>query len=185
MGQLSKQVIEQIAQKLTEKSKKYSEAVDKELMQLVTEIYETQVPAEVMKVFKTQCEYIETTQTLYLNGHGFNRESIKMTKQLPAKSSYSQTLNLNAAIAERIMKAKRKKEKAAEDYKNLVLETESALTALRTHKNVRENLPEAAKYLPPPMSNALVVSFDSLKKRLRKQPDILVSAHIRIGGMVQ
>lgn len=172
MAVLSKMVVEQIAKKMTEKSKKYVESVEKELEKLVTEIYMEQVPADVMRVFKTNCEYIETTQTLYLNGHGFNRESIKMSKQLPAKSSYSQPLPLNAAIADRIMKVKRKKEKAVEDYKTLVSETESALYALKTAKNIRENLPEAVPYLPPPMSNALVVNFNSLQKKLNKQPDI-------------
>ena len=172
MGQLSKQVIEQIAVKMTEKSKKYAEAMEKELKEVVTEIYQDQVPAEVMKVFKTHCEYIETAQSLYLDGHGFNRENLTMTKQLPATSSYSQKLKLTAPIADRILKAKRKYDQAKKDYKSLVEEIENALFALKTHKNVRENLPEAAVYLPPPMSNALVVSFDSLQKKIRKQPEI-------------
>lgn len=172
MGQLSKQVIEQIALKMTEKSKKFVDACEKELKEVVTEVYLLQVPAEVMRVFKTHCEYVETTQSVYVNGNGFNRETFNMTKQLPSTSSYNATLKLTAATADQILKAKRKWEKAKEDYKNLKQETESALQALKTHKNVRENLPEAAAYLPPPMSNALVVSFDSLQKRLRKQPDI-------------
>lgn len=172
MGQLSKLVIEQISAKMTEKSKKYAEALDKELQILVTEIYEEQIPDEIKKAFKTHCEYIETCQSLYLDGHGFNRESLSMTKQMPAKSSYNQKLNLTAKIADRILTLKRKRDKAKEDYKNLKLETESAMFALKTHKNVRENLPEAAPYLPPPMSNALVVSFDSLKKKIANQPEL-------------
>jgi hypothetical protein len=172
MGQLSKQVIEQIALKMTEKSKKFVDACEKELKEVVTEVYAATIPAEVMKVFKTHCEYVETTQSLYVDGNGFNREDFTMTKQLPSTSGYSTKLKLTATTADQILKVKRKRDKAREDYKNLVQETESALSALRTHKNVRENLPEAAAYLPPPMSNALVVSFDSLQKRLRKQPDI-------------
>lgn len=174
MGQLSKQVIEQIATKMTEKSKKYVDACEKELKEVVTEVYAAQVPAEIMKVFKTHCEYIETTQTACLDGHGFSRENITMTKQLPSTCGYSTKLKLTTTTADQIMKVKIKRDKAKENYKNLVQETESALMALRTHKNVRENLPEAAAYLPPPpMSNALVVSFDSLQRRLRKQPDVL------------
>ena len=172
MGQLSKLVIEQIAEKMTEKSKKYSDLMEKELSELVTEIYESQIPNEVMKIFKTHSEYLETCQAVYLDGHGFSRETIRMNKSLPATSSYHQKLSLTAAIADRIIRAKRKFEKAKEDYKTLEQETKSALFSLKTHKNVRENLPEAAPYLPPPMSNALVVSFDSLQKRLRKQPEI-------------
>lgn len=172
MAQLSKMVIDQIATKMVEKSKKYSDAMQKELETLVTEIYQDQVPEEVKKVFKSHCEYIETSQCVYLDGHGFNRETISMTKQMPAVTQYNQRLNLTAATADRIMKVKRKADKAKEDYKSLLQETQSALEALKTHKNIRENLPEAAAYLPPPMSNALVVSFDSLQKRLKKQPEV-------------
>ncbi len=179
MAQLSKQVIEQIAHKLTEKSKKYVDQCEKELKEIVTEMYIQQVPIEVMKVFKTHCEYVETTQCLYLDGHGFNRENISMTRQLPAMSNYNQKLNLTAVIADKIMKVKRKKEKAKEDYKNLVTETEAALYALKTAKNVRENLPEAAVYLPPPMSNALIVNFNTLQKKLNKQPEVLKLSEVK------
>lgn len=172
MSVLSKVVIEQIAEKMTEKSKKYSELVYKELKELVTEIYESQVPEPVMKVFKTHCDYIETCSSIELDGHGFNRETITLTKQLPATSTYRQKLHLTATIADKIIKAKRKREKAKEDYENLLRETQSALSALKTYKNVRENLPEAVPYLPPPMSNALVVNFNSLQKRLNKQPEV-------------
>jgi hypothetical protein len=77
------------------------------------------------------------------------------------------------------MKVKRKKEKAKEDYKNLVTETEAALYALKTAKNVRENLPEAAVYLPPPMSNALIVNFNTLQKKLNKQPEVLKLSEVK------
>lgn len=169
-------VIEQIAAKMTEKSKKYVDSLEKELKELVTGIYESQIPEEIRKVFKSHSEYIETTGSVVLDGHGFNRENVSMTKQLPATSNYNQKLKLTAAISDRIMAVKRKKDKAKEDFRTLLSETEAALTALRTYKNIRENLPEAAQYLPPPMSNALVVSFDSLQKRLRKQPEILKPA---------
>lgn len=46
------------------------------------------------------------------------------------------------------------------------------VSALKTHKNIAENLPEAVPFLPPPMSNALVVNFSSLQKKLNKQPEV-------------
>lgn len=172
MAVLSKMAIEQIAQKMTEKSKKYSDQILKEYQVLATEIYETQIPDEVKKCFKNHSAYIETTQTLYLDGHGFNRDSVGMIKQMPATTAYNQHLNLTAAISDKLIKAKRKWEKAKEDYKTLVEETQSALYALKTAKNIRENLPEAIPYLPPPMSNALVVNFNALQKKLNKQPEV-------------
>jgi hypothetical protein len=172
MARFSNMVIEQIAEKMTEKSKKYAEEMDKELKELVTAIYESQLPPEVMKLFKTHSEYIQTSKELFVDGYGLSREYLSMSKKLPATSNYNQTIKLTAAIGDKIVKAKRKKEKAYEDYRQLLSETKSALYALKTHKNISENLPEAKPFLPPPMSNALVVNFDSLQKRLNKQPEV-------------
>lgn len=172
MATLSKLVIESIASKMTEKSKKYADKLKKDYQELVTTYLEAQVPEEVKKCFKTHSEYVETTSTAYLDGHGFNRESVSLNRQVPATTSYHTNLNLTASIADKVMKAKRKYTKAKEDYKQLVQETEAALFALKTHKNIRENLPEAIPFLPPPMSNSLIVNFDSLRKTLNKQPEI-------------
>lgn len=73
------------------------------------------------------------------------------------------------------MKIKRELEKAEQEYKQLFSETENALLALKTQKNIRENLPEAIPFLPPPISNSLVVNFASLQKKLNKQPDALLT----------
>lgn len=170
MPTLSKQVIENIANKMTEKSKKNVEQLLVELKALVTEIYEDQIPAEVMKAFKARPEYIKTSSAVYLDGHGFNRESLSMNKQLPSVSDWHNPMKLSAKISDRIMVAKRKWEKAKKEHEELRRETESALLALKTHKNIRENLPEAAPYLPAPMSNSLVVNFTGLQKKLNNQP---------------
>lgn len=176
MATLSKMVIENIASKMTEKSKKYAEKLKKDYQDLVTLLFEAQVPEEVKKCFKTHSEYIETTSSVYLDGHGFNRESVSLNKQVPAITNSRASMALTSAIADKIMKAKRKYEKAKEEYKQLYSETEAALFALKTHKNIKENLPEAMPYLPPPMSNSLIVNFDSLQKRLNKQPEIKEAA---------
>jgi hypothetical protein len=173
MAVLSKMVIEQIAGKMTEKSKKYAEQMDREWKELATTIYESQLPVEVMKLFKSHSEYVQTVRDLYIDGHGLNREYVELSKQLPSPTKYNNTIKLTAAIGEKLVNAKRKKEKAFDDYKQLLREIESALYALKTDKNVRENLPEAIPYLPPPMSNALVVNFDALQKKLNKQPEVV------------
>lgn len=172
MPVLSKTTIEHIAQKMTEKSKKHYEALKKDYRDLATSLFEAQVPEQVMKCFKIHPDFIETAGSVFLDGHGFNRESITLVRQVPATTNWNARLNLTAAIADKLMRAKRKYDKACEDYKNLVLETESALMALKTHKNIKENLPEAVPFLPPPMSNSLVVNFSSLQKKLNKQPEV-------------
>lgn len=179
MSTLAKGVLEKIAKKLTEKSNQHYQSLKKEYSEIVTEIAESQVPEEVMKFFKKHSEYVETCSTVFMDGHGLNRESVGLSRQIPATSSYSVSLKLNAVSAEKIIKAKRKKEKAKDDYEQLLNETEGALFALKTHKNISENLPAAIPFLPPPMSNALVVNFDSLKKRLNKQPEIKTEVAVK------
>lgn len=172
MATLSKMVIENISERMTEKSKKYWQKCEKDFRELATTFYESQLPSPVKELFKTNCEYLTTVYNLTLDGNGLNQYGVKLTKSLPAKSSYSFRFNPSAAAAEKLVKAKRKFEKAKEDYETLVGETRSALLALKTEKNVRENLPEAVPFLPPPMSNSLVVNFKSLQDRLSKQPEV-------------
>lgn len=171
MATLSKMVIENIASRMTEQAKNHSNFLNKEYKELATEMYEASLPKEVFNLFKTDCEYMKTTSSIQLDGNGFNRESISLSKCLPAKSGYGHGIKFTAANCEKLIKAKRKYEKAKEDYDLLLRETQSALAALKTERNIRENLPEAIPFLPPPMSNSLVVNFKSLQKKLNSQPE--------------
>ncbi len=173
MAVLSKMVIEQIASKMTDKSKKYVEQLKKQYEQIATDYYESSIPDVIKKAFKDHCEYFDLAGSVKFNGHGFNHETVSMSKRLVSNGgNYYATIKLTSDMANKLQNAKRKYEKAKDEFKTLFDETEGALLALKTHKNIRENLPQAAPYLPPPMSNALVVSFDSLQKRLNKQPDL-------------
>lgn len=89
------------------------------------------------------------------------------------------TLTLTDAIATKLTKAKRKWEKAYADCQELKKETEQALINLRTFKNIRENIPEAGPFLPPPMSNSLVVNVESLNKKLAHQPAVVVEKTLK------
>ena len=173
MAQLSKQVIEQIALKMTEKTKKHVEQLLKDYQQVVTDLYEITVADEVKTCFKKHPDYFDTVGTLSLRGHGFDYLSVSTTKRVISRGgAYSSHFDLTSAQADKITKPKRAYEKASEEYKKLFQETESALLTLKTHKNIKENLPEAEPFLPPPMSNALVVNFDSLHKKLKKQNEL-------------
>lgn len=171
MSVISRTVAEQIAYKLTTKSKASADALQKEYQEIVTKLYEAQTPKSVKDCDKKHPEWFYKRGTVNFRGHGFSYENVTTTRQVICNGGTNANLELNPEIAKQIVVAKNKWEKALDDYKNLKRETENALIALKTHKNIREHLPEAAQYLPPPMSNALVVNFDSLKKRLERQPE--------------
>lgn len=174
MSRISKDAARSISFKLTEKSKLAVSQLHEDYREMITALYEDQTPAKVKAAQKEHPEWFYTRSEIYLNGHGFNREWVTPTRPVIANSEDGgdANLHLTAKTAATIFKAKIKWEKADKKYKELRRETESALLALKTYNNIRKELPEAAPYLPPPMSNALVVNFDSLKKKLNQQPTV-------------
>jgi hypothetical protein len=169
---ISQELAKQISFKLTEKSKSHVEALKKEYYKLAQHYYEAQIPDDIKNAFKKHPEWFYTRQIIEFSGHGFNWENIKADAPVICNDGTSAHLKLNEKSSSKLSTAKNKYKKAEEQYDSLRTETEQALLTLKTYKNIREELPEAAPYLPPPISNALVVNFDSLKKRLDKQKEI-------------
>lgn len=172
MSRISNDLAGQIAQKLTEKSRLAAEKLHVEYRELVTVFYESQTPDAVKKCFKDNYEWFSTRSSVNLDGHGFRWNQVSTTRPIICNNDSSANLKLTAKIADQITASKRKWEKAKEKYENLKTEAKQALLTLKTFNNIRKELPEAAPMLPPPMSNALVVNFSSLKKQLAAQPEI-------------
>lgn len=172
MSRISKELAHQIAIKLTEKSRLASESLNKEYREIATVMYEDQTPKEVKDCFKKHAEWFYTRNYITFDGHGFRWENITTMRSVIANSNSSAKLDLNVKTSTQLSSAKRKWEKSVDDYNQLQRETETALLNLGTHARIKENFPLAAPMLPPPMSNALVCNFDSLTKRLQKQPEV-------------
>lgn len=170
MSKISNELAKQIAIKLTEKSRIVADKFHVEYRELVTELYEEQTPQEVKAALKKFPDWIYTSGSVKLNGNGFNFEWVSTTRNIV--SNGNNLLNLTSKIADKITAAKRKWEKAKKQYECLKDETKQALLALKTTNNIRKEIPIAAPMLPPPMSNALVCNFDSLKRRLINQPEV-------------
>lgn len=173
MSRISNDLASQISTKLTEKSRIASDKLHTEFRQLVTDFYENQIPEEVVKCFKKFPDWFYTRSTVKLHGHGFDWEYVTTTKPVICNSNSEAHMTMTAKIGDKLISAKRKWEKAKKEHAELKEESKQALLTLKTFNNIRKELPEAASMLPPPMSNALVVNFDSLKKRLNKQPEII------------
>jgi len=172
MSRISQELAAQIAVKLTEKSRIAADKLHVEYRELVTSLYEAQTPGDVKVCFTKYPDWFYTRSNIKLHGHGFNWEYVNPTRPLITNNNTDCILELTAKISDKIISAKRKWQKAKEGYDKLNLETRQALLTLKTFNNIRKELPQAAPMLPPPLSNALVVNFDTLKKQLDKQPDI-------------
>jgi hypothetical protein len=169
---ISQDLAQQIAFKLTQGSRDNADLFRKEYQELVTQFYEQQTPVEVKKTFDTHPEWFSTRQRVDFSGQGFRYEQVTTTRSVICNQGQIATLPLTAKIADRLTKAKNKYEKADKECKALKDETETALINLRTFTRIRENIPAAIPFLPPPMSNALVVNVDSLNKKLNHQPAV-------------
>lgn len=139
---------------------------------MATQFYEEQTPKDVKDLFKKYPVWFYTRTQIQCNGHGFNWEYITTTRPIICNGVSNATLTLTSKISDKLTSAKRKWEKAKDKYSKLKDEAKQALLTLKTFNNIRKELPEAAPMLPPPMSNALVVNFTSLKSRLNNQPDV-------------
>jgi len=171
MSRISNELASQIAFKLTEKSRLISEQHHVEYRELATCLYEESTPALVKEMLDKYPDWVDTGNSIRLNGHGFNYEYISPTRPVVSNSTQN-LLILTSKTADKLTSARRVWEKSKDKYKQLKDETKQALLALRTFNNIRKELPEAAPMLPPPMSNALVCNFKSLNNRLQKQPEI-------------
>lgn len=172
MSRITIELAGHIATKLTEKSRLAFENMKEEYREYITQAYEEQTPKEAKMLLKSHPEWIQTKMEIKLDGHGFDWHYIKPTRPVIMNNYNSPILKLNAKLAAQIQAVKTKVDKAEDKYKGLKDESKQALLTLRTFNNIRKELPEAAPYLPPPMSNALVVNFDSLKKRIQNQPEV-------------
>lgn len=172
MSRITQDLAGQIAYKLTEKSRAAAELLKKDYQQMTTDYYDQETPKEVAEVKAKHPDWFCTTRTIRLEGHGFRYETVTATHPVIKNKDHDAYLTLTPKIASALTTAKRNWEKADAACKELKKETEHALINLRTYKNISENIPEAKAYLPPPMSNALVVNVDSLNRKLAKQPEV-------------
>lgn len=172
MSRISQDLARQIAHKLVKKSDEVVTLLRKEYEEMVLVGYQNQTPAEVKKCFKSHPEWFYTKNTVKLHGHGFNWEWVNTGEYVICNKGSECFLELTDALATRLSKAKSKWEKAKNERDKLIKETEHALINLRTYKNIREAMPAAAPFLPPPITNAIMVNVDSLNKKLAHQPEV-------------
>lgn len=172
MSRISQDMASQIATKLTQKSQEAVSALRKEYERAVKAAYQGQIPDEVQDTFTRHSEWFCTNNQVKLNGHGFNWEWVSFEGSIICNHGREALLKLTDKLATQLMKSKRAWEKAEEDRKKLRSETLQALLNLKTIKNIRDNMPAAIPFLPPPVTNALIVNVDAINKKLAHQPSV-------------
>lgn len=129
MARLSNLTIENIAEKMTAKTLVAVQQLKKDYEELVTTLYEEQIPQAVKTFAKQHSGYIHFGRSVKLEGFGFRWEYISTSRPVIEDDCGNAKLDLNGNMAERIKKAIHKHQDADKAYKTLVSETKQALLA--------------------------------------------------------
>ncbi len=164
---MSQDLAGKIAFALLEPKFKEAEVMQKELAEYLTVIAESTVPAPVMELFKKYSDYIETSQNVYLNEKGFNRESITLSRRVPNTGGNYVEMSITDTQASKAKKLHNIYKNKVENNKRLRQEIKTALLNLKTFAQIQKSFPEAVQYLPKSESVALVVDLSKLRKEIK------------------
>ncbi len=163
---LTKEAARKIAYLLCAKHEAKQKAALKYFEDFVTTEYEKEIPVEIKKLFKKHSKWFNCLSYIQLNGHGFNYQSVSMTKHVPciANKRYLELSTETAAQAKKLFNTWQDLHKS---YKDLLLEVENALLTLKTFARITERFPEAKQYLPKAESRELIINFDNVRAKLK------------------
>lgn len=165
---ISQSLASQIAKKLMEKKKTLQQTAKEAYRQYFTEIAEKKVPKNVMEFFGKHSEYVKTTSSIYVDGKGFNKLSVSLTKAIPSinPNCYYDHIDLSDAEVKKGKELYDAHEKMKTKNEELEYEIEATLINLRTYSNIQKEFPEAAEHLPA-LGLTVIVNTDALRKKLK------------------
>ena len=154
-----------IIQPLVDKKK----ALNEELSKAVTEMAKQDIPKDVMKLWGSNCEYMKSTNTVTINGNGYDRDTVALVGALPSNTpGYQNLLNLTTERLVIINKLWSEIDKVKWAIKQTESEVYNALLSLGTFRRVVEQYPEAAPFLPNDSNRTgLMVQLDSVREKTK------------------
>jgi predicted ribosome quality control (RQC) complex YloA/Tae2 family protein len=157
-----------IANKMTVEKLKAIIALKKEISSAVTEAYAKSLPKAVVETFNKYPSYFTNSKTSTVTpvGTGLYNKYFIMERELPYTSTYRAPFQVSDTFAQMLSKKSNELDKMEAAYEKLKKDIEVALCTLKTHKRILEQFPEAAKYLPEPMTKALSINVADIRKRL-------------------
>ena len=157
---------ERIIQPLVDKKK----ALEKELSETVTQMAKEDIPKDVMKMWKTNCEWMKSVSSIRLDGNGYSNDDINLSGNIPCvdTSYYNNRLNLTPERLKIIDKLWDSIDKAKAAIKQTEAEVYNTLLSLGTTKRVMDQFPEAAPFLPDNGNTmALTVQLESVREKTK------------------
>lgn len=171
MGKISQADAATAARKICEPINTKGAEIETKLKEYITEIWKEGIPANVMKMFNSDSEYIKTVGSVNISGQGMSKSrSVSLVGAWPSRTSqWSSTefplTNPQAQKAVKLIDAKSAMDKKYKDTKD---EVEQTLLNLGTHKRVLEQFPEAYGHLPGVNTNTqLVTQLQPVRDKVR------------------
>ena len=164
MANLTKTQAEEIAVAMTAKERVKFNALQAQVREAVAEAYLNHLPDEVVVLFRSRPQYVNTTGSLRIDGNGFNNEYYRLFRTVPQGESNlflpkpGEAKILREAI-DRVATEEAKLKELKRDIYN-------ALITLKTVKRISEQLPEAIPFLNIKTSTAITLNLSDLRKRL-------------------
>jgi len=165
---ISQTLANQIALKMVKEKRSIQSELQVKYREYFTGVAEKKVPKDVMEFFKKHSEYVKTTSSMRVDGKGFNRLDVHLTRAIPSVSPncYYEHVDLTETEAEKGKKLHQEWLKMKDNNDALEVEIETALINLRTYANVQKELPEAAIHLPE-QGLTVIVNTADLRKKLK------------------
>lgn len=160
---ITKQIAENVAERLTETKVKNLEAQKQKIKDLVTELIREKTPHEVVLLSKKHTSFFTITDRFRFDTEDFKWEYFESNERFPSTEKHYE---LTKEENKKLFTLVQKREKQKNEIKQLRKEIEQALINLKTFKRVETEFPEAFKFLPKNGSTALVVNVDSIRKQL-------------------
>lgn len=162
---ITKELANNIARGLLKTKTDEISEFSKSIREYATEIYKRQIPENVLKLFKSNKEYINTSCSVRLIGNGFNYD-YQAIDELPSTLTHPHLVFTNEE-AEKLLSMRYRLEALKKDREELKKEVEQTLISLGTYKRVSENFPEAIPFLPKVKNAEIVVDLTKLREKIK------------------
>lgn len=146
MSRITISLAEDMAKEMTSELAKEIKDLKSTLGSEVEEHLLKGIPKDVLSCYKKHPDYIETTSYVYLRGQGLNHDSVNLNNSIPVagRTTFDLPKEISLSVSKQLEVIKSKEAEKTRLYK----EVKNVLIDLKTFKRVREEFPEAAKFLP-------------------------------------
>lgn len=163
---ITKQLASEIAKQVTAEKKKQWLDAETILRKTTREFAEKNIPSDVLKFQKKYPKLISSSSSEQFTNVDLNFKRFYFDKYIP--NYFPSYVPISDEDAKTLKNMSDNVDKLKKEQADLYKEIEIALLSLKTFKVVREEFPEAAKFLPEDkkISTALSVNLNDIRKKL-------------------